>query len=167
MRRSFEQEDASLDVGGRLLPVIVRPYPAKVAGIPVSFDYESGTGSFTFQFASRAIASSNQAGPAINSSENGSARQHITEFFVPLSLARGRRIVVDKMGRGGDFTYDEALQTLFIRTNNQVPDTIHTVSVSFDPPLKKRTAGTGSFSILTILTLLAAWFIYRLYPLKY
>jgi hypothetical protein len=42
------QSDESLDEGGRILPSLVRPYPAKVAGIPLAFNYDLNDGKFSF-----------------------------------------------------------------------------------------------------------------------
>ncbi|KAJ2925710.1 hypothetical protein H1R20_g11384, partial [Candolleomyces eurysporus] len=40
----YEQDDATLDNGGRILSSVVRPYPAKTCGVPVRFEYEVTTG---------------------------------------------------------------------------------------------------------------------------
>ncbi|KAG8793614.1 hypothetical protein FRC17_008418, partial [Serendipita sp. 399] len=62
-----DQTDASLDEGSRILDSVVRPYPAKVAGIPLRFDYEVNRGEFTFEWAKPISAKTNEevgrAGP--------------------------------------------------------------------------------------------------------
>ena len=47
---SYKQDSPTLDNGGRILPSIVRPYPAKTAGIPLKFQYEMTTGAFLFEW---------------------------------------------------------------------------------------------------------------------
>ena len=43
------QTSPTLDNGGRILRAVVRPYPAKTAGIPLRFTYEINTSEFEFE----------------------------------------------------------------------------------------------------------------------
>jgi hypothetical protein len=49
---SHEQIAPALDQGARILHSIVRPYPAKTAGIPLRFEYEMATGVFVYEWTS-------------------------------------------------------------------------------------------------------------------
>ena len=48
---SLAQTGAVLDRGARRLESAVRPYPAKVAGIPLQFNYELNNGTFALTWA--------------------------------------------------------------------------------------------------------------------
>lgn len=131
---AFAQDAKELDLGGRILDAIVRPYAAKTAGIPLKFEYEMATGAFTYSWAVPIPGSGSGTGAgeegAITTTtarEGGGlsvrtppltghppllARE--TEIFVPAQVAQGRRLIVDGLGEGDVYTYDSARQTIFV-----------------------------------------------------
>jgi hypothetical protein len=112
----LDQSSKALDAGSRLLSVLVRPYPAKVAGTPVEFSYEPRTGAFKFVY---------------DTTANGSlVRAKETEIFLPAGLAESRNLLVSAPGLR--WTYDPVRQTLFV-VHSDVG--VHTLDVAFDPPL--------------------------------
>jgi hypothetical protein len=132
----------------------VRPYPAKVAGVPLSFEYESDTGEFTFTFKNVRPVSRKRLviGHGVQGGTSpAQIRSRETELFVPLSLAHGRVMIVSGLGMGDKYAYDERLQTLFIVHHDQAADAVHTVRVSFNPPLSKHQPSTVSFLRLTAM----------------
>jgi len=95
------QSSSLLDDGGRILRAVVRPYPAKVAGIPKKWSYELNTGRATFSW------NEPQA-------EESNLRCRETEIFFPsMLLENGRNILVDGLPKDA-WTYDVNRQTLFI-----------------------------------------------------
>jgi len=135
----YEQDAPSLDNGARILPAIVRPYPAKTAGIPLKFEYEMTTGTFTYEWANTktegvlgsltpTISGAPRSGhPRITALE--------TEIFVPSLITQGRKVVVEGLNSNDSYRYDERRQTLFIVARDVNPDIIHKVTVSVSPPL--------------------------------
>ncbi|KAF8328906.1 glycoside hydrolase family 5 protein [Cantharellus anzutake] len=132
------QNEDSLDEGGRLLDVIVRPYPAKVAGIPLSFEYDSRTGAFAFSYANptHSMPQAVRTAPTVKNPPLYAATPlscKESEIFVPSALARGRRMIVKL--HPSEYVYDEERQTMFILHRNDTPGAVHTVQVKFEPPL--------------------------------
>jgi hypothetical protein len=133
------QDTKELDLGGRILDAVVRPYAAKTAGIPLNFEYEMATGVFAYTWAvplSPGPGSSEEGQGQGNNSNTTTdalavagggpsvrtppltghppllARE--TEIFVPAQLAQGRKLIVEGLRDGDTFTYDAAHQTLFV-----------------------------------------------------
>ncbi|THH17235.1 hypothetical protein EW146_g3534 [Bondarzewia mesenterica] len=141
---SFDQNSDTLDKGGRILESLVRPYPAKTAGVPIRFEYEMTTGTFIYDWAVPLTgpppfndpyleSKSWRVGfPPLHSHPAITARE--TEIFVPSMLARGRKMIVRGLGSNDQYVYDEDRQTLFILVDKMWPARIHSVTVSFDPP---------------------------------
>ncbi|KAG8708082.1 hypothetical protein FRC08_000114 [Ceratobasidium sp. 394] len=139
----LDQSSHALDTGARLLPVIVRPYPAKVAGVPLSFSYEPRTGAFKFVYDTSANAD------LIGSKES--------EIFLPASLTRSRTLLVSASGM--EWTYDAARQTLFVVHQDSG---VHTLEVSLDPPLGNEFVTKGiNFALVgwlvALLALILGW----------
>lgn len=144
----YEQDSPHLDGGGRILDAIVRPYPAKVAGVPLRFDYEMMNGelSFSWMVPREGVKDENELGA------------YETEIFFPSSLAAGRKVLleaqVDMSVYDFDdeveamkklqalskeryaYTYDEKRQTLFIVPKDNSPGTKHAVRVRVWPPIR-------------------------------
>lgn len=133
------QDAKELDLGGRILDAVVRPYAAKTAGIPLKFDYEMATGAFSYSWAvpppppstspsEEAASTSTLIGqPSSNVNDSGSSSVHAppltghtpvfareTEIFVPAQLAHGRTLIVEGLREGDTYTYDVGRQTLFV-----------------------------------------------------
>lgn len=87
---AHDQRAAELDDGGRVLRAVVRPYPAKTAGVPVRWRYEATTGAFEYEWRA----------------EGGGE----TEIYLPDAIARGRE--VRWRAEGCEVVRDEAGQTL-------------------------------------------------------
>lgn len=120
----YEQSSPSLDNGARILPAVVRPYPAKTAGIPVHFEYEMTTGKFSYEWA---VPDEDQSSPSF-------LRSRETEIFVPSLITQGRKLFVRGLGQQDRYFHDETRQTLFIVTGET--RTSHKVEVSVVPPLR-------------------------------
>ncbi|KAI0672041.1 glycoside hydrolase [Trametes maxima] len=138
------QTSPTLDNGGRVLKAVVRPYPAKTAGIPLRFEYEMNTGEFTYEWivpedASSAAAAADERRVARASvrdpprAGHPALRSNKTEIFVPSQLAHGRKLVVRGLKPEDKHTYDEAHQTLVIVAHDNAPGTVHRVVVGVDP----------------------------------
>ena len=138
----LEQHSATLDNGGRILRAVVRPYPAKTAGIPLRFEYEVNTGEFSFEWAIPQSDSSTAPlaeRPSVNRPPLGghpSLMSNVTEIFVPSFIAHGSAVVVQGLSNADSHHYDEARQTLYIRTADDTPGKIYHIKVSLAPRLK-------------------------------
>ncbi|OSC99248.1 glycoside hydrolase family 5 protein [Trametes coccinea BRFM310] len=140
----YSQTSPTLDNGGRILRAVVRPYPAKTAGIPLRFEYEINTGEFTFEWVVPEIATESalatDARRVARASANDPPRAghpplktNKTEIFVPSQLAHGRKVVVQGLASEDRYVYDEAHQTLTILTHKNEPGTVHRIKVSVSP----------------------------------
>ena len=137
----YEQDAVTLDNGGRILPSVVRPYPAKTAGIPLKFEYEMTTGAFMFEWenpSQNELAS--DSGNDTKSISNPPRQwrhaltSHETEFFIPSQLTHSRKIVVEGAEDGDRYHYDERRQTMFFVTGNNTPNHRHRIVVSVHRP---------------------------------
>ncbi|EMD36757.1 glycoside hydrolase family 5 protein [Gelatoporia subvermispora B] len=134
----YDQTSPTLDNGGRILRAIVRPYPAKTAGIPLRFDYEVNTGSFTFEWAIPDAAVSPTGARSDASIASPPRVGHVlksktTEIFFPSMLGHGKKFVVQGLAENDEYVYDEACQTLRIELGKLVPGRVHRVVVAVDP----------------------------------
>jgi hypothetical protein len=144
---SLSQGDATLDKGARLLDVICRPYPAKIAGIPESFSYDPCTEKMLFTFSNPCFASPTSDGRKVEEDDSSYGSRSLvcreTEIFLPAYLARNRKPRMKTSHAKDSLVYDQSRQTLFLVHNNTAPGVLHTFEVSFDPPL--------TYPILSIL----------------
>ena len=141
----YSQTSPTLDNGGRILRAVVRPYPAKTAGIPLRFDYEINTGEFTYEWVvpeagvsslPSAAGSSSLPEPSVYAPPRTGMpplTTNKTQIFLPWQLAQGRKVVVRGLAEDDRWTYDEARQTLTIVTSDNAPGTIYRVTVGVDP----------------------------------
>ena len=130
---SYAQIDATLDKGARILESVVRPYPAKVAGIPLQFNYDINTGTFALTWA-EPIATpprprkSWQTGtvdePPLRGHPPLTSRR--TEFFVPADWVKDEKedLEVTLLGAavGAKWWYEKEVQTLYVETLEGVDD---------------------------------------------
>lgn len=121
---ALHQINTDLDDGGRILRAIVRPYAAKVAGVPLKWAYELNTGQVEFEW---------------QEPKGDDLRCRETEVFYPtMLLTGGRTVQVDGLATD-TWRYDDNRQTLFI-----VPPVIQSgaegikrrVVIRVDPPLE-------------------------------
>ncbi|KAI0819374.1 glycoside hydrolase [Trametes gibbosa] len=143
----YRQTSPTLDNGGRILRSVVRPYPAKTAGIPLRFDYELNTGEFTFEWAVPGGVSDAASSATVNDpprSSHPSLKTNRTEIFVPAQLVNGRKLIVRGLKPEDEHTYDEEHQTLVILTHENAPGTGHRITVTVDP-LPKPTFEVNDF----------------------
>ncbi|KAH8827138.1 glycoside hydrolase family 5 protein [Flagelloscypha sp. PMI_526] len=165
---SYEQTAVTLDNGGRILNAVVRPYPAKVAGIPLSFDYEMTTWDFHLQVDAAGSIEEWPAevhNPPLVGHPTITAAE--TEIFVPSLISAGRRIIVEGLKEDIEFYHDESRQTLFVVQRNMEPACTHSVTVRFDPPLQPEFPlenWTSAFGMrfIAIIVLLFSILIYSL-----
>lgn len=65
-------------------------------------------------------------------------------------------MIVSGLGMGDKYAYNERLQTLFIVHHDKAADTVHTVRVSFNPPiLKHRPTNVSLFHLTAVVVLLS------------
>ena len=160
------QTDSSLDQGGRLLSVIVRPYPAKVAGIPTFFSYNVDSGSFVLRYTNPAPGAPRPTSPSVCSPpihDHPHIQARETEIFVPSALAHGRRMIVEygngeTHGSTVKYEYDEERQTLFlVHQDGTTPGRVHQVKVTFDPPVGGNLSGGSTVRWEWVVALLMVW----------
>ncbi|KAJ7614127.1 glycoside hydrolase [Roridomyces roridus] len=136
-----EQAAPSLDQGGRILRAVVRPYPAKVAGIPLKFEYEMTTGAFSFEWAVPTATSSSGSSstprtstPPLTGHPELTATE--TEIYLPSSLTLGRKVIVRGLNGDDRYLYDPDRQTLFVVAVSPEPGKKYRIEVELQPPLK-------------------------------
>lgn len=144
----YEQTSLHLDGGGRILDAVIRPYPAKVAGVPLEFNYEMTNGEMSFSWMI----------PEGSDNQDGRLRAYETEIFFPSLLMSGRKLLleaqVDMSQYDYDdeselvkklqaltkeryaYTYDEDRQTLFVIPKDNSPGTKHGIRVRVWPPIR-------------------------------
>ncbi|KAI6041477.1 glycoside hydrolase family 5 protein [Pisolithus marmoratus] len=127
----LHQTSFTLDNGGRILSAIVRPYPAKTAGIPLRFSYEMNTGQFTFEWKPSDTITLEEQGQT-----NVISVARETEIFVPSLLTHGRKLKIEGLEPDDTFTHDESRQTLFIVHGTSAPSKMRKVTVFVWPPLR-------------------------------
>ncbi|KAG6330398.1 hypothetical protein ID866_8691 [Astraeus odoratus] len=127
----FHQTSFTLDNGGRILSAVVRPYPAKTAGIPLRFDYEMNAGVFIFEWKTSAPARPGSEG---ETQVVCAARE--TEIFVPSLLTHGRKLEVEGLQPGDSYVHDESRQTLFVVHGPSAVGEVRKITVSVWPPLR-------------------------------
>ncbi|KAH9934532.1 glycoside hydrolase family 5 protein [Epithele typhae] len=137
------QTSPTLDNGGRILRAVVRPYPAKTAGVPLKFEYEINTGTFTYEWAVPSSPSSPfapSAGPAVATPPRTglpAPTTNRTEIFVPATLSEGRTLLVRGLA-STEWAHDAARQTLILAPAavRNTPGTVHRVTVLVSPEPK-------------------------------
>jgi hypothetical protein len=127
----FDQTSPTLDNGGRILPSVVRPYPAKTAGIPLHFEYEVNNGRFVYEWTDPPISGSTKP-----TTDMIPLTSRETEIFVPSLLANDRKLIVTGLSPEDIHVYDENRQTLYIVTRASRPGKTHKIVVTFDPAPK-------------------------------
>lgn len=141
----YHQTTPTLDNGGRILRSVVRPYPAKTAGIPLKFEYDLNAGAFSFSW----VVPYPQGDKDSSDLENGSPvvsdpprRGHptltssTTEIFIPSFIAHGHKVIVRGLESADSYHYDEHVQTLFIVAGDMTPGKIFRIDVWLNPGLK-------------------------------
>ncbi|KAI0783200.1 glycoside hydrolase family 5 protein [Abortiporus biennis] len=141
-----DQTSPTLDNGGRILRSIVRPYPSKISGIPLKFQYEVNTGDFSFTWViphAKDIGDANIKGePRVDQPPQVShppLKSNVTEIFLPSLLAHGSKIHVSGLSPKDSWTYDESVQTLYISVDKEegmIPGKVHQVNVILSPRLR-------------------------------
>jgi len=141
-----EQTSLRLDGGGRILDAVIRPYPAKVAGIPLAFNYEMMNGEMSFSWMTP------------QETEHDRLCAHETEIFFPSFLVSGRKLLLEarvdtsqyKCDDQSEFvkklqvlteeryayTYDECRQTLFVIPKDTSAGIKHDIRVRVWPPIQ-------------------------------
>jgi len=113
------------------ITAVVRPYPAKTAGIPLRFDYEMNAGVFTFQWKTADTARGGSEG---ETQVIRTVRE--TEIFVPSLLTHGRKLKVEGLEPGDSYVHDESRQTLFIVHGLSASGAVRKITVSVWPPIR-------------------------------
>jgi hypothetical protein len=121
----YEQDTPTLDNGGRILDAVIRPYPAKTAGIPLKFDYEMTTGKFVFDWAIPEESKETSRTPL---------RCRETEIFLPSHLIRGRKVIVSGLSDEDRWSYDQSRQTMFVVVKDIQPGRRYRIEVAVHPP---------------------------------
>lgn len=138
---NLDQASATLDNGGRILDAVVRPFPAKIAGIPLKFEYEMNTGEFTFEWCNADPKSTSNSSEISNPPLNRMVPLHAkeTEIFVPSLITNERDVVVEGLEALDSYCYDPTRQTLYIVTEDcETRGKRHRVRVTVRPELRAR-----------------------------
>lgn len=163
---SYTQSDSSLDIGGRILHSIVKPYPTKVAGILLSTSYEVQTGEFSISWAFKKRKSGNFFSstslidiPPLDNLDNLACRE--TEIYVPNLITRGRKLIVQGVDERR-WRFDESRQTLFVLNPSGDGGAAERVAIRvlLDPSLQvtswSKGNGTVPYYFMAFVTLLLA-----------
>jgi len=142
---SYAQTDATLDKGARILESVVRPYPAKVAGIPLQFNYEINTGTFALTWLNpipepprprKSWQTGTVDEPPLRGHPPITSRR--SEFFVPADWVKDEKedIEVTLLGAaaGARWWYEKEVQTLYVETSEGVeklPGSAYRIAVRF------------------------------------
>jgi len=129
---NLAQTSATLDNGGRILDAVVGPFHAKIAGIPLKFEYEMNTGEFTFEWCNADPNSTSRSGKISNSplSKMVPLLAKETEIFVFSLLANEREVIVEGLETSDSHHYNPTRQTLYIVTGDrETPGKKHRVRV--------------------------------------
>jgi len=138
---NLAQTSATLDNGGRILEAVVRPFPAKIAGIPLKFEYEMNTGEFTFEWCNADPKSTSGSGEISNPPLNRMAPllAKETEIFVPSLITNERDVIVEGLEVSDSHHYDLTRQTLYIVTADcETPGKRHRVRVKVRPEVRAK-----------------------------
>ena len=119
----------------------MRPFPAKIAGIPLKFEYEMNTGEFTFEWCNADPKSTSGSGEISNPPLNGMAPllAKETEIFVPSLITNEREVIVEGLEAPDSHHYDPTRQTLYIVTADcETPGKKHRVKVKVRPEMRAK-----------------------------
>ena len=162
-----------MDNGGRILDAVVRPFPAKIAGIPLKFEYDMNTGEFIFEWCNadpKSTSSSNEiSNPPLNRMEPLLAKE--TEVFVPSLVTNERDVVVEGLEASDSHYYDHTRQTLYIVTGDcDTPGKRHWVRVRVRPELRAKFEVNDfwmdhGFQVVSVTVVILALLIVLLFPL--
>ena len=133
---NLAQTSATLDNGGRILEAVVRPFPAKISGIPLKFEYEMNTGEFMFEWCNADSKSPTASGEILNPPLSGMAPllAKETEIFVPSLITNERDVIVEGLEASDLHHHDPTRQTLYIVTADcETPGKRHRVRVRVRP----------------------------------
>ncbi|KAH8201632.1 hypothetical protein TruAng_004238 [Truncatella angustata] len=108
--RNSAHEKHELYRGGRVLDAVIRPYAVKIAGTPISSNWNERTLRFEFQWRYRAHKKSKSA----------EEESLTTEIYMPAYHYRGRQIHVTAT-YGLDWTYTADTQTLYVVQRGATP----------------------------------------------
>ncbi|GJE93053.1 glycoside hydrolase family 5 protein [Phanerochaete sordida] len=172
----LDQSSPTLDNGARILRSVVRPYPAKTAGIPLRFEYEVNTGAFTYEWAvphARSAVEHRAGRPSVHHPPLGGhppLTSDTTEIFLPSFLAHGGKVAVAGLPPGAAAHYDEARQTLYVRTPGARPGAVHSIRVALEPRLRAvfdvndfwSDWGGAVAAVAAVVLALLAWLLMRL-----
>lgn len=146
---SLDQTSPTLDNGGRLLRTVVRPYAAKVAGIPLKWKYEVNTGECEFEWVvpyseDAAKNPKMQGSPTVGTPpliSNTPIASNTTEIFFPVYLSQDRAISVTSSDSSASSKfaseYVPELQTLYIRQLDMTAGQRYHVKIRLEPGLKQ------------------------------
>ncbi|GJJ07312.1 hypothetical protein Clacol_001513 [Clathrus columnatus] len=123
MKTNLAQINDDLDDGGRILQAVVRPYPAKTAGVPIRWLYEFLDGHAEFEW-------------QILSKED--LKCYETEIFWPSILLSGDRTVELEGLTTSEWTYSRERQTIFVVPSITPPsmEGKYRVTIWLSPPLE-------------------------------
>ncbi|CAL1710309.1 unnamed protein product [Somion occarium] len=147
---TLDQTSPTLDNGARLLRAVVRPYAAKVAGIPLKWKYELNTGDCELEwmvpYSNGHEDSQAKGGPTVDQPPlvgHPTLTSNTTEIFFPHILSQDRTLSVssplDSSSASPTFTseYVPSLQTLYIQQLDMTPGKKYHIKIRLDPSLKQ------------------------------
>ncbi|KAF9586223.1 hypothetical protein BGW38_008433, partial [Lunasporangiospora selenospora] len=162
--------DSPAHIGGRALDAVVRPYAAKVAGEPISTEFNLSTLQFTFRFCNYIqapvpvvhVSVPEEAGkpptevlkaPYLSPGDNpswighppdGTVLAFETEIFVP--SYHYENVNLEILVSDGDWRYIKERQTLYIRHKDTKPGAVHSVQIR---PIPGTLATPGTTAVTT------------------
>lgn len=120
--KAFTQSNEALDDGARILCTVVRPYPAKTAGVPIGWTYEFLSGQAEYEW-------------QVLDKEDCRCRE--TVIFYPSALLAGNRTLELEGLASDEWKYDPEVQTIFIVPSGTAPkDEKYHIRIRLNPPLE-------------------------------
>ena len=100
------------------------------------------TGVLEYEWVVPGPSENHEAGPGVHSppvaaDAHPEITNKVTEIYFPSLIAHGRKVVVDGLGQGDRYHYDESQQTLSIEPAELVLGKLHRITVKVVPPLKE------------------------------
>lgn len=109
-RANTKGEKNELYKGGRILDALIRPYATKVAGVPLSTNWDRRHGEFRFTWMNR------------------SSKSVVSEFFFPKYIFEGRNVLIELSD--GTWRLDTEKETLFVTHYQRALGYEHTLRIT-------------------------------------
>lgn len=143
--------------GGRCLDVLIRPFGAKMSGIPLSTEWNPKTLKFKLRWANRTrsqVANLSSIDGIENLKLGENVKSQITEIFLPKYHYEGKEIGIQISD--GEWELNEELQTIYVLHENLTPGFKHSIEVVIRGAEKEGWFdGTSTGDLVRVLMVLA------------